>query len=259
LRVGYNGPPSTPSILQVFIMSRRRRLVALSILYILSSPTTAVAASPADAGASSILPQGKSGTALVDQVIGQVGSLGNYKFEGSQEAHTGNKVLKAKAIFYFRPANSMRVEVQDFGAKSGSILIKAPGGQIKAKGGPRLFGMSMALQPDSRLLKMPNGLSAVECDLGTLLKRIKRQADAGYKVVAGNEPMNVEGLGGGAIVVETVKADGSAGPVADRVFIDPVKKLPLQWDLFENGQLQSRSKFENYQTNLQLDDSQFKI
>ena len=52
-------------------------------------------------------------------------------------------------------------------------------------------------------------------------------------------------------------ASDSGAKVVDRVFLDPSLKVPMQWDLFENGKFQSRSKFQNYQTNMQLDDSQF--
>ena len=77
--------------------------------------------------------------------------------------------------------------------------------------------------------------------------------------MAANEPLNVESLGTRVIVLETVKMDDSGATVVDRVFIDLAKKLPLQWDLYENGKFQSRLKFQNFQANVQMDDSQFKL
>jgi outer membrane lipoprotein-sorting protein len=243
-------------------MSNCRRFASLCLWLLMSvsqSLTVKATGAPADADPSSMLPEGKNGAALVDQVAGHVNSIGNYKFDGSQEAQNGNKVLKAVGTFYFKPANSMRVEVKSFGSKSGSVLVKRADGSIKAKGGPQMFGMKMSMQPDSRLLKMPNGFSAVECDLASLLKRLKQEAASGYKMVSANEPMNVERLGTRAIVLESQKADDSGTAVVDRVFIDPVKKLPVQWDLFVNGKFQSRSKFQNYETNIQMDESQFNL
>ena len=231
----------------------------LSLLLVSSACPSASAATPADTNASSILTPGKNGTALVDQIIGQVNSLGNYKFDASQESYDGKKVLKATGTFYFKPANAMRVEVKDYGSKSGSILVKSPDGNIKGKGGAPMLGIKMSLEPDSRLLRMPNGLSAVECDLGSLLKQFRKRLDSGYKVLIGAEPMKVESLATPAIVLELQKTDDPETPVVARVFIDPVKKLPLQWDMFDKGKFQSRSKFQNYQPNLPLDDSQFKI
>jgi hypothetical protein len=167
-------------------------------------------------------------------------------------------VSKATGTFFYKPTNSMRVEVKDYGSKSGSILIKGANG-IKGKGGPAMFGMKMSLDADSRLLRMPNGLSALDCDLGSLLNRLKKEASAGAKIMVGNEPINASSLGTRVIVVEAQKPEDATTPVLDRVFIDPVKKVPVQWDLFENGKFQSRSKFQNYETNLQIDDSQFKL
>jgi outer membrane lipoprotein-sorting protein len=246
-------------------MSTLRQAASFSLLLLLLTnssrlPSEAAASkgAPADTSTSSILSQSKSGTALVDQLIGQFNNFGSYKFDGSQEAHSGGKVSKATGTFFFKPTNSMRVEVKDYGSKSGSILIRGGDG-IKGKGGPAMFGMKMSLQSDSRLLRMPNGLSALDCDLGSLLNRLKKEAAAGCKIIVGNEPINVESLGARVVVIEAQKPDDSATPVVDRVFIDPVKKVPMQWDLFENGKFQSRSKFRNYETNLQIDDSQFKL
>jgi outer membrane lipoprotein-sorting protein len=212
-----------------------------------------------DTSVSSILPDAKSGTALVDQLMRHVNDIGNYKYDAFQEAHLGSKVVQATGTFYFRPASSVRMEVKDYGCKSGSILVKSPDGKLIGKGGPAMWGMKMTLGSDSRLLRMPNGLSALDCDLATLLGRLRKAEASGCKIVSGAGPIKVESLGIPVIVIESQK-DGESGPaILDRVFIDPAQKLPLQWDLFEKGNLQSRSKFQNYQINAHWDDSQFKL
>lgn len=45
-----------------------------------------------DASNSAMVSNGKSGTALVDKLIGNVNSMGTYKYEGAQEAQTGKSV-----------------------------------------------------------------------------------------------------------------------------------------------------------------------
>ncbi len=242
-------------------------MVSLILSLILSSILSLILAGQAlasktlattdDASDSTMIPNGKNGTALVDKLMKNVNSLGIYKYEGTQEARTGKKVLKASGTFYFKPATSMRVEVKQFGSKSGSILVKSPEGKIKGKGGPSMMGIKMSLGPDSRLLQMPNGLSAFDCDLSSLFGRLKKEAASGCKILSADEPMQVESLGKPAIVIESQTASDSGAQVVDRVFVDPSLKVPIQWDLFENGKFQSRSKFQNYQTNLKLDDSQF--
>jgi outer membrane lipoprotein-sorting protein len=211
----------------------------------------------ADASGSSILPDGKSGTALIDQLMKHVSNLGDYKYEASQEAYQGSKVVKATGTFYFKPANSVRMEVKDYGCKSGSILMKSPDGKIMGKGGPQMWGMKMTLQQDSRLLKMPNGMSVLESDLASLMKKLKQEAAAGNKIVSGAQPIKVDGLGAPVIVIESQLNGESSAPVVERVFIDPSQNLPLQWDSFEKGTFRSRSRFQNYQVNAHWDDSRF--
>jgi outer membrane lipoprotein-sorting protein len=212
-----------------------------------------------DVSDATILANGKSGTALVDKLMGNVSSLGTYKYDGTQEAQTGKKVLKASGTFYYKPTDLMRVEVKQFGSKSGSILVKSPEGKIKAKGGPQMLGIKMSLAPDSRLLQMPNGLSAFECNLSSLFGRLKKEAASGCKILCAEQPIQLENLGKAAIVIESQMASDSGAKVVDRIFVDPSLKVPIQWDQFENGKFLARSKFQNYQTNMRLDDSLFSM
>jgi hypothetical protein len=231
--------------------------IMLSLLLVGEAFTSKALAIFEDASDSTMVSNGKSGTALVDKLIGNVNSLGTYKYEGAQEAQTGKKVLKASGTFYFKPVNAMRVEVKQFGSKSGSLLIRSANGKIVGKGGSQMLGIKLSLAPDSRLLQMPNGLSAFDCDLCSLFGRLKKQAASGCKILQTDQPIQVESLGKPAIVIESQMGSDSGAKVVDRVFLDPSLKVPMQWDLFENGKFQSRSKFQNYQTNMQLDDSQF--
>jgi outer membrane lipoprotein-sorting protein len=81
----------------------------------------------------------------------------------------------------------------------------------------------------------------------------------GCSIVSSAEPIQVGSLGKPAIVLEAQKTGGSRPTVVDRILIDPKQQLPLEWDMFENGSFQSKSKFNNFQTNIQLDDSKFKL
>ena len=243
-----------PRILQLVTVC-----LVLSLLLAEQAFTLRVLAMADYASGTTILPNGKNGTALVDQLIANVSSLGPYKYEGIQEAQIGGKVLKASGTFYVKPVDLMRVEVKQFGSKSGSLLVKGPGGKIKGKGGPQMMWIKMTLAPDSRLLRMPNGLSAFDCDLSSLFGRLKKQAAAGCKILQTEQPIHIENLSKPAIVIESQMASDSGTKVVDRVFLDPSLKVPMQWDLFENGKFQSRSTFQNYQTNMQLDDSQFTL
>ena len=91
------------------------------------------------------------------------------------------------------------------------------------------------------------------------LKKLKKDAAAGCKIVSGESPIMVESVGTPVIVIESLMSDLSGTTVVERVFIDPPQMLPVQWDLFEKGKFQSRSKFQNYRINAHWDDSQFSM
>jgi len=238
--------------------SMRQYLILLLILFGQFFTLKALALS-SEASDSTILPNGKSGIALVDMLSANVNSLGTYKYDGIQEAQINGKNLKASGTFFYKPTNLMRVEVKQFGSKTGSVLVKGAEGKIKAKGGPQMLGIKLSLAPDSRLLQMPNGFSAFDCNLSALFQRLKKEAASGYKLVAAEQPVQLENFGKLAIVIESQAPSDSGNKVVDRIFVDPTVKLPVQWDQFENGEFQARSKFQNYQTNLQLDDSLFNM
>lgn len=210
-----------------------------------------------DTSDSPILLNGKSGTALLDELMANVNSLGTYKYDGIQEAQIGGKALKASGTFYYKPIDLMRVEVKQFGNKSGSVLVKGLGGKIKAKGGAPMLGIKMSLDPDSKLLQMPNGFSAFDCHLAALFERLKKDVSSGYNLVWAEQSVQLENLERPAIVIESQMASDSGTKVGDRIFVDPTLKVPMKWDQFENGKFRARSSFQNYKMNLQLDDSLF--
>jgi len=244
-------------------MPRIQRFALLYLLlYVLIASQAVMAKTavlPADTSVTSILPEGKSGTALLDDLIRHVDTLGAYKYDASQEAVKGSKLVRASGTFYFKPVSSVRMDVIDYGAKSGCILVRSPNGKITGKGGPQMFGIKMTLAPDSRFLRLPNGLNVTDSDLASLYKRLTRQAASGCKIVSARQAIRVESIGTPVMVLESQMTGNPGTTVLDRVFIDPIQKVPLQWDLFENGSFQSRSKFQNYQVNARWEDSQFKL
>jgi outer membrane lipoprotein-sorting protein len=242
-------------------MPGNKLLAVLCLLFLSVSNGQAALAEAAanvpDASVSSILPDSKSGVGLLEQLIRHVSTLGDYKYDAALEALDGSTVVKATGTFYFKPASAVRMEVKDYGCKSGSILVKSSDGKIVGKGGPHMWGIKMTLGPDSRLLRMPNGLSAVQCDLSSLWQKLKNDTVAGCKIMSTLKPIKVESLDVPVIVIESQLAGESGVAVVERVFVDPFRKVPLQWDMFDKGRFQSRSKFENYQINAHWDESQF--
>ena len=209
-----------------------------------------------DTSTSTMCSGGKNGTPLMDEMVRHVKDMGDYKFDGTVNSVKGEKVVRATGIFYYKPANEIRVEVKDYGSKSGSILVKTKDGKVIGKGGKSMLGMKMTLSPDSRLAMMPNGVSAVQCDLMSLLDRIKREVGSSGKLVTSGEPVKVESLPNPVIILEGQLPGES---MATRIFIDPSQKLPIQWDLFDGGKFSSRCMFKSYEAKENWDDSQFQL
>jgi hypothetical protein len=192
----------------------------------------------------------------MDELVRHVKDMGEYKFDGTVNGVKGQKVTKATGTFYYKPQSEVRVEVKDYGSKSGSILVKTKDGKVIGKGGSGMLGMKMNLSPDSRLAMMPNGVSAVQCDLLSLFTRVKREVAPGGKLVTSGEPVKVDSLATPVIILEG-QLPGDL--MATRIFIDPSQKLPIQWDLFDNGKFSSRCLFKSYEAKENWDDSEFQL
>ncbi len=196
----------------------------------------------------------------MDKLLSVAAGLGDYQFDATLDTLKGGKVVRTTATFYVKPPTGLRVEVKDYGEKSGSVLIRRLDGSIRAKGGPAMWGIKLNLSPNSRLLVLPNGVSVLASDLASLLGRLKKQSAAGYAMVASPAPLHVQSLNRDVLLLESQLPRAGGGLLTDRVFIDPANYLVLQWDLFdEQGNFMSRSRFDNYQTKAHFDDSQFDI
>jgi outer membrane lipoprotein-sorting protein len=212
-----------------------------------------------DTSPSTMLSNGKNGAPVLEEMVRHVNEMGDYKFEGIVAALRGKTVIKAAGVFYYKPHDEIRVEVKDYGSKSGSVLVKRRDGKVVGKAGKQMFGIKLTLTPSSRLLQLPNGVSALESDLMSLFNRVKKEVSSGEKLVSTDQPIKVASVATPVIVLES-QASGASGPeVVDRIFIDPSQKLPVQWDLYENGKFLSRCWFSSYQPKEHWDESEFNL
>ncbi|CAM6002439.1 unnamed protein product [Sphagnum balticum] len=198
------------------------------------------------------------GKKVLQDVITRVAQLGAYKFEGLLGTVKDRSMKIDAGSFYYMP-KCLRVEVKSGGFKAGAIVVKRKDGVIRAKGGPALFGMKVNLQPDSNMLKLPNGLNIVECDYLSLLKWLQSEIASGQKVYASEAPMNVPNQAQNVLVLETREAGGADGIVAHRVIIDPKLLVPIEWDIFRQGKFVSTVRFNDFQLCPTMDESFFQL
>jgi len=198
------------------------------------------------------------GKKVLQEVITRVTQLGAYKFEGLLGTIKDRSMKFDSGSFYYKP-KCIRVEVKSGGFKAGAIVVKQNNGVIRAKGGPALFGMKINLEPDSNMLRLPNGLNIVECDYLSLLKWLQSEIASGQKVYASESPMSVPSQAQSVLVLETREAGGNDGIVAHRVIIDPKLLVPIEWDIFRQGKFVSTVRFNDFQLCPTMDESLFQI
>lgn len=160
---------------------------------------------------------------------------------------------------FFQKANLIRLQIKSRGLKNGTVIVRQPDGRIRIAGGPRLRFLRMNLDEDSRMLQAPNGLNVIKADFATLFAAVNAQLASGSKARTTPTPVPVDRLKKSVTVLQLIKSDKGGDLITDRIFIDPRTDVPVEWDLFKEGTLYSVNLFENFDSNLGLQDDQFKL
>jgi len=198
-----------------------------------------------------------NGAPVVTALLKSLKELKSYKFHADIRAIKDGKFKDNIGTFYFKSPNLMRVEVEGRGPKAGSKLVRNAQGALRFKGGPMLFGITMNMQPDSRLLRLPTGHLITECDYVSLFQNLAKEMAAGLKVKA--SPSAISLNPGKAIVLETQEPGQSVNLVSQRILIDAKTNVPISWIRFKDGRLNASVKFENQQLNPVVGDDMFSL
>jgi outer membrane lipoprotein-sorting protein len=195
-----------------------------------------------------------SGAPTVSALLKSIQRLKTYKFRSSMTV-TNAKPPQSNGTFFFKSPKLLRVEVEKPGPKAGTKVVLNAEGNVRVKG---MFGITMTLAPDSRLLKLPSGKFVTECDYLSLLNELSREIGSGTKVTASQIPLSLTHEHGKVIVVETLES-GHDKNVDQRILIDPKLNVPIRWFGFKNGQLVTTVKFDDVQIDPSIADDMFKI
>src|SRR5262249_5565273 len=149
----------------------------------------------------------------------------------------------------------IRIEDTEPGMKNGSIVVKQADGKIRGQGGPKMFGLKMTINPDSRMLFTPNGFNILESDFASLYSHIKELRSSGHKVFVSSTPVNTS-TAGRAEIMEIVRPDSG---VVERVYVNPQTKTPVEWDIFREGRLFSTLRISNFKDEVTLSDDLFQL
>ena len=197
----------------------------------------------------------KDGGPFFDNLCNTTGKLDTYSFHSSLQTYKDKKPKLDDGNVFFRKQHCIRIEVTEPGMKNGSIVVKQPDGQIRAQGGPKMFGLKMTVNPGSRMLITGNGFNIIESDFASLYSHIKDMRSSGDKLLVSSNPVSTSNAGR-AEIMEVVQPDSG---VAERIFVNPQTKTPIEWDIFKEGRLFSTLRISNFKDQITLNDDLFKL
>ena len=124
----------------------------------------------------------QSGLPLISVMQGHVDSLADYQFDSNLEGVSKNELKKGGGRYFFKRDNRVRLEVNSGGMNNGCVVVRKEDGTVRGAGGGMLRFVKMTLQPNSRILNLPNGYNVLKSDLSTLLDEVAQKAKAGAQV-----------------------------------------------------------------------------
>ncbi len=183
----------------------------------------------------------------------------DYTCDSELESYSSKQRAHYRAKTHYKKDNQFRLEITSAGYKNGSVLVRTNSGKVRAQGGLMLAYIKMDLEPNSRMLILPNGRNAAQSDLPTLVDELAQRIARGHKCNMSATPVIEPGLDKKVIIVDILKPDASGDVLSDRIFLDPGSHIPMRWDLFDNGKKISAAWFKNVRINAGLDDELFQL
>lgn len=202
----------------------------------------------------------KDGNAFIDKMYRTVTGLNDYEYNSSLTTFKHKKGKTATGRFYWKKKDRMRLDaISGNGYKDGSVVVRTAGGKIRGSGGGTLKFMKMTLEPDSRLLVLPNGYIATKSDFASLIRGIQRKLDDGHvsKVTTSAIPDNRDKKS--IFVVDVLKDGKENDTIVDRIMVNASSNIPVEWDVYRNGRLFSVTLFQNFKANIKMPDKLFEL
>jgi hypothetical protein len=196
----------------------------------------------------------RDGAALVEEMVATVDKWHDYTCSNTLEYYKNSEPERRSCNFFYKD-KQVRVEVTDGGYRNGSVVVKHKDGTVRAKGGLMMAFIEMNLDPDSRMLIMPNGVNVGRSDLPELLHDLKRLLDQGLTAKVSNAPVSEPGIQSKVFVMDVF----DDGALSRKLLIDPQRHIPLRWDLYRDGKRLSSAWFNNVRSDVGLDDKLFRL
>lgn len=202
----------------------------------------------------------KDGREYLEQMLRSAGKYDEYIYSCHQTTRKKDRTVSGTAKFYFKKNNRMRLDVTSGGGvKKGSVVVRRKDGKIRAHGGSTLRFLKMTLQPDSRLLMLPNGFNVARSDFRTLIGDLRQKASKGSHTAVTVAPVWDKAHGDKYHILDVSKPGSRADNLHYRILVDPQTQLPVEWNCYTKGSLYSITRFKEFHPNPGLKDNLFEM
>jgi len=192
----------------------------------------------------------RDGTDFWKDLTSKVKRFNDYSYTSVVDTYKrAGKSTTQVGKMYFKKENRVRVDVTSGGSKKGAIVARRADGLVRVKGGPFLFGITMTLNEDSRLLYTDSGSNVLECDFISVFKDLAK---------VGNCVVSTRQLPWRSNQVTVVDFMSAPSTVSDRFFVSR-DKMPVGWLRFKDGRLFCRVQFNDLKVNQGLADDLFEF
>lgn len=200
----------------------------------------------------------QEGADLVKTLEATVRKWRDYSCENELWTYKPDRMTKSGCKFFYKD-NQVRVQVVGGGFRDGTLLVKSKDGKIRVQGGIFMGFMKMNLDPDSRMLILPNGMNVIRTDLPNVFRDFTDELSHGFKCRMTTTPVLVDELSEKVYVLDEYEPDASKQMLRRRLFLEVEKKMPVRVDLYKGGKRVSSAWFKNLTPNAGLTDDLFKL
>ncbi len=197
----------------------------------------------------------QSGLSYVNSMHGQVESMHDYAFDSHFQGIKKNELKSGGGRYCFKKDKRVRVEIKSGGINNGAVVVRKEDGTVRGAGGGVLRFVRMTLDPNSRILDLPNGYNVLKADLATLIEDVEEKARDGAEVKLSKTAVTDKRWHTPVNVVDVTKGDH----LLERIFVDSKAHVPVEWDLYRDGKLLSITTFKNFKPNSGLADNLFEL
>ncbi len=197
------------------------------------------------------------GQSILESTCSNFNNYSDYQVDTRLTGRMKDRLKEGAAKFFFKKNKRVRVEVTKGNLNQGAIVVRRDDGVVRGCGGGMLKYVKLTLEEDSRMLQLPSGHSIVNADMASLLNEVRTKIKKGSKAKISTSAISGKYWKAPVKVIEL--DEGSFETITDRIYINPKTNIPLEWDVFKDGSLISVTFFDNFQSNVGLEDSLFDL